>query len=229
MAGIKKTRFKFCRLQNYDWQKLSFELLVVFLGVTAGFLLNNWRIDNQESKLETKYIEGFYQDVSNNIIDLESSIADDSIWLEKATPFLHTIMDHTIHPDSARTIMRHIVQISRLTTSKGTYLDIINSGNLNILSDFTLKSALVDYHVKLEGTEFVDDYFYQYFNNLVIPFIMKEFDVLQNEFADPDIIHTVQFSNVFAGYYSMVQQRKGAFEDLLNQSYALKDLLESNN
>jgi hypothetical protein len=58
---------------------------------------------------------------------------------------------------------------------------------------------------------------------------MKEFDVLRGEFNNPDIIQTLQFTNVFAGYYSMIQQRKNAYERLLIQSYALKDLLESKN
>lgn len=41
---MKKLSYKFLKPNNYNWQKLSLELIVVFLGVTAGFLLNNWRM-----------------------------------------------------------------------------------------------------------------------------------------------------------------------------------------
>jgi len=41
-------------LNKTKWSKLILELFVVFLGVTAGFVLNNWRMSKQEYKLEQK-------------------------------------------------------------------------------------------------------------------------------------------------------------------------------
>jgi len=39
MAAVKNTIRK---IKNYEWGKLFFELIIVFLGVAAGFVLNNW-------------------------------------------------------------------------------------------------------------------------------------------------------------------------------------------
>lgn len=213
-------------ISRNDWRKLGFELIVVFLGVTAGFLLNSWRIDMQESRLQNKYLEGFLQDIDNNIEELENSIFQDSVWLSVAKPNLEKIRDRNIRIDSAEVIMKYIIQISKVSLNRGTYLDIINSGNLNILSNYRLKSDLVDYYLHIEGVEFVDNYFTSYFNDFVMPFIFQEFNVLSGEFVDPGIIRTIRFSNVFAGYYSMVQQRKASYEKLLNKSVALKAHLE---
>lgn len=48
---MEKIKSKFPKIREYDWKKLFFELIVVFLGVTAGFLLNNWQLDKKDKQL----------------------------------------------------------------------------------------------------------------------------------------------------------------------------------
>ncbi len=67
---INKTK----SIKQKKWMHYLLELLVVFIGVTAGFLLNNWREDNAELNLEKKYLESFYADVTADAIDLDSLI-----------------------------------------------------------------------------------------------------------------------------------------------------------
>jgi hypothetical protein len=106
---------------------------------------------------------------------------------------------------------------------EGTYEDITNSGNLNIIRSFELKSQIVDYHIAIKGARFVDDYFYRYFNDFVMPFIISNFDVLSAQFVDDTSYKTIEFSNAFVGYYAMVQQRNNAYKDLLIKSREFKD------
>ena len=78
MSAVKKTYHK---IKNYEWGKLFFELIVVFLGVTAGFILNNWRMEQEEVKHEQKYINSFLQDINYDIPELEKAVESDSLWL----------------------------------------------------------------------------------------------------------------------------------------------------
>ena len=43
---------------------------------------------------------------------------------------------------------------------------------------------------------------------------------------NPEIRKTNYFANIMAGYFSMIQQRKTAYEDLLAKSYKLRDKLQ---
>jgi len=93
MSAIKNTVDK---IVNYEWGKLFFELIVVFLGVTAGFVLNNWRMDQEERKIEQKYLASFLQDIKFDIPELENAVTTDSIWLARAKPLLNKIMNKNI-------------------------------------------------------------------------------------------------------------------------------------
>ena len=219
MSAVKNT---FHKIINYEWGKLFFELVVVFLGVTAGFVLNNFRMEQEEKKLEDKYLESFLQDVEFDIPALEKAVRTDSVWLARAKPLLTAIMNKSINIDSAQAIINMIATISKIDAHSSTYEEISNSGNLNILTDFELKGQIVDYYLALGGVGFIDEYFHRYFDDFVMPFIITEYSVLTNEFNDKRIISSVRFSNVVAGYYSMVQQRMAAYSSLLDDSYLLR-------
>ena len=222
MSAIKNT---FHKIINYEWGKLFFELIVVFLGVTGGFVLNNWRMEQEEIKLEEKYLASFLQDVEFDIPSLESAVNADSFWLARAKPLLTSIMNKNMNIDSAQAMINMIATISKIDAHSSTYEEISNSGNLNILTDFELKAQIVDYYLALGGVGFIDEYFHKYFDDFVMPFILTEYSVLTNEFKDKQIINSVRFSNVIAGYYSMVQQRMAAYKSLLNDSYLLREEL----
>ena len=225
MSALNKT---YNKLIQYEWEKLFFELIMVFLGVTAGFVLNNWRIEQDERKLEQKYLDSFLQDVKADIPVLENAIQTDSLWLASAKPLLNSIINKNIKIDSAEAMIKMIVRISRIDANSSTYEEISNSGNLNSITNFELKTQIVDYYLALGGVGFIDDYFHKYFSDFVMPFILTEYSVLTEEFNDKNIVNSVRFSNVVAGYYSLVQQRIDAYKSLLKDSYLLRDELSNN-
>ena len=214
------------KIPAIEWKRLLLELIVVFLGVTAGFLLNNWQMEKQDLRLEEKYMAGFRQDVHYNIDELKAAISSDSSWLQNAKSKLLPIRDGTITFDSANAIIKQIISISKINLQTGTYQDIINSGNLNIINNFKIKKQIVDYHVAISGVEFVDNYFYNYFSDIVMPYIFSNFSVLHGRIEDPKIIYSVQFANLIAGYFSMVQQRQSAYKEMLQKSYDLEGTLK---
>ena len=51
-----------------------------------------------------------------------------------------------------------------------------------------------------------------------MPFFLKECSIIHLKFRDPKIISTIEFENVFASYYSLVQQRIESYSNLLEKS-----------
>jgi hypothetical protein len=216
------------KIIEYNWTKLGFELLVVFLGVTGAFVLNNWQNDRQDSGLERKYIARFLEDINSNIDQFEQSVARDSIFLNRARPYFFSFKYGKTNRDTAMVIMEFSKYFSRSLLARGTYRDIINSGNLRIIEDIKLKSYLVDYFEEsMDMVEFFDDLFFKYFNDYVLPFRMNEFDIIKNTFNNPEVIYTSRFSNMFAGGYSYVLQRTEKYREVLKKSYALRDYIKN--
>lgn len=224
---MDESQIKSLKIKKYDWQKLLLELVVVFLGVTAGFLLNNWQNQKQTSSLENKYLNGFLQDANANISELNNAVKADSLWLHNVKPKLLDLRNGKLKPDSANGLFKMIVNISKADIKTGTYDAIVNSGNMNIISNYVIKKQIVDYSSSISGTRYIEDYFYQYFNEFVMPFVFSNYNILKGAFDNPGIIKTTKFSNVVTGYYSMVQQRLASYKKLLDDSLKLRDKLKN--
>lgn len=213
-------------MKSINWQKLFLELLVVFLGVTGGFILNNFRDTLKDKKLETKYIESFIQNIDANIEEVTSTIKKDSIWLKNMNEKLRLMAIDSLPNDSNAVIAIDIMNVSRLSMRTSTFEDIKFSGNLNIIKDYHLKEDIVEYHNLIDGSQFVDKYYNEYFSNFVMPFIMNKFNLAKNDFFDLNSQVKSQLFNVAGGYFSMRQQRSKNLKDLLTESETMKKKLE---
>ena len=212
---------------RYDWRKLSLELIVIFLGITAGLLVNDWQLARQDARLEQQYLAGFLQDVSRDIADLEQQNQTDTEWLARVKPGLLAIRNSTLTLDNANAIVKDMVAISRAELSAGTYEAVINSGNLGIIRDYALQKQIVDYQAQLAAIRFVDGYFYEFFGDFVMPFIITNFSVISGNLENPAVITSNRFANIVAGYYAMVQQRQAIYTEALTAAHALQDTLQT--
>ncbi len=216
------------KFKNQNWAKLALELFVVFLGVTSGFLLNNWQINKQEEKIEEKYLEGFSEDVKSNISELESAIKTDSIWIVQANKILKIIKTGGLTIDSTNAAISLISNLNTIEINASTYDDIINSGNLNLIRSFQLKSKIIKYQIAIANSKLLDDYLKEFFNNFLLPFLVSETNIITIEFNNPETIKSVRFTNLLGIYFSFINQRTIVYKEFLIESRTLSDALKSN-
>jgi len=142
-----------------NWQRLLLELLVVFLGVSSGFVLNNKRDDYKDKKLEYNYIESFIQNIDTNIVNLSNDIHEDTLWRNALIPKIMLIQTKKFPDDSIHILLTSILQASKAALVTSTYEDIKSSGNFNIIRDFRIKESIISYHSEIEGVKYVDNEF----------------------------------------------------------------------
>jgi hypothetical protein len=208
------------------WLDHLIELVVVFLGVTASFVLLNVGNSKNERAMESKYIEGFRSDISENIIQLRDQIEGDSAWIENNTYAVHAILEGRLSSDSANSIVQGMAYFSRFAPQNTTYLNLINSGNLGIIQDYNLRQDLIGYHKKLDDSGLLEDYFHDYSTRNFIPFMMKNYSMYTRKLIKADAYRSPEFENLFGSYYSFKQQRLDNYLELLEHSNQLKKLLE---
>lgn len=215
------------KFKKQNWAKLALELFVVFLGVTSGFLLNNWQVSNQEAKLEQKYLEGFSEDVNSNISELEDGIKKDSIWITQANEIIKIISTEGLTIDSTNTAISLISNLNTIEINASTYDDIINSGNLNLIKSFHLKAHIIKYQNVIAKTRLLDEYLKDFFNNFLLPFMVSETNIITVQFNDPETIKSTEFSNLLGVYYSFINQRTIVYKEFLNESLSLSNELKN--
>jgi hypothetical protein len=217
--------FSFFNSSKINFTKLFLELLVVFLGVTGGFLLQNYKEIRADRDLEKKYLEGIHTDTKENITELKESIAEDSLWLEQNRYALALIVKDSLPYDSAKTLMIHMAFFSEFNAQTNTYANIANSGNLNIIEDYELRQLIVDCFNNFENFKLLEIYFQKHNGNNFMPYLIANYNMFTRELISDDSHKKNEFINIFAIHYSLTQQRLDAYRNLLEENMDLEKLL----
>jgi len=212
-----------------NWSKYIIELLVVFVGITAGFLLNSWREDALEQKQEINYLLSFQTDISNDKVDLDSLIFRFQKRVDTLTRILRVteIIDQPLTEDLAITIVNEMLYLEWLSSSNDTYNDMINSGNLNLISDFKLKEKITSYYQFTEEVKNVEQYYKNHINDYCFPFIYKNFHLLRNEFVNKESYKSLEFTNMYLGVIALLQQNLSTYSEGLEKNIELQTALDN--
>lgn len=207
--------------------KYFIELLVVFVGVTSGFLLNSWRQNATEKELEQKYLASFYNDILLDSYELDSLIL---ISKSKNTKIVNIIkktsaIDKPMTKKMANEIVDELLFTQWMTISNDTYDDIINSGNFNIISDYKLKEKISSYYTFLDKGVEVEQYYRDHMNTYGYPFLYKNYHLLKQEFINTNSYKSLEFTNMHLAITALNQQNIKVYQQALQKNKELQKAL----
>ena len=221
--------------RKINWLYYTVELLVVFIGVTAGFLLNNWREDNADLKLEQKYLSSFHNDLNSDKKSLDSLIfrtqekTDKLLAVLKESEFENKVLSE----EQAQEIIGQILSMEWFSPTNDTYDDIINSGNLNLISDYLVKEKISSYYSLLDEVHNVEEFYLNHMKEYGFPIIYKNYHILKREFVNNKSYQSLEFTNMYLGVISFFQQNikiyKQSLEKNLELNEELNKILKVNN
>ena len=207
-----------------NWTYYIIELAVVFIGVTAGFLLNNWREDAAENKMEHKYMESFYNEVILDKDNLDSLILHSQLKIDNLLNIIKQteVVNKLLTEELAQSIVMEIMYLEWLSPANDTYEDIINSGNLNIISDYTLKEKISSYYTFLNEVSNVEKFYTEHMNNYGSPILYKNYHLLRREFINDESYKSLEFTNMYLGVVALLQQNNEKYKEALEKNEELQ-------
>ncbi len=212
-------------MKNINWFEQGIELLVVFIGITAAFLLNNWRSDLETKELEQKYLHSLLEDVRADSVLLQNAMETN----HKKTEAIHNFLYETIEQknwslDSVLTISVQVFNVINFSQNRTTYTSILNSGDFKIFENYDLTKSVVKYYKQYDHVKIVEDIYLNSISDMWTPFLFEHIDVIHNKLINEKVFRQPQFSNLVAGAYSGLMQKDNSYEimDSLNNILRLK-------
>jgi len=217
------------KVNKSNWKYYIIELLVVFVGVTAGFLLNTWRQENAKLELEHKYLTSFYNDVTFDEKNLDSLIINSQMKADTLMKILKEsgVKDIPLSEELAQKIVREIISIEWFSPSNDTYEDIKNSGNLNLITEFKLKEKISSYYKFLIEVKNIEQFYKDHMNNYGFPILYKNYHLFKGEFVNKKSYLSLEFTNMYLGVLALIQQNNRIYKEALGKNQGLKDELEN--
>ncbi len=198
-----------------SWGRRLAELLVVFVGVTAAFVLNEWGTARKESQHAREYVNGILSDLRADSAQLERLTDACSADTRAMLRFLMTPVQTTISDDSLRVYLVTMASSESFQPRTVTFDALTSSGELSILTDLAIRKSLVEHYEIYKGIRELDDIAARYWETNQIPYLMEHVDMLRMTFLEPGAWKTMRFKNMLTGHVSFLQQKEKLYRSSL--------------
>ena len=203
---------------------ILFEVMVVFIGVSSAFFLNNWRNDKNTEVKEINYTERLIEDMSYNIEDLKVRINMDTNNISHSKVLLKSLYFNNLPEDSITSILELISTFGTVALRYTTYEEIINNGEFNILSNDSIRKLIIETKnlyesVLIRETSYTDFYY------LMLPYIIDNFDLMHSKAINKSLSTDSRFRNYFLINTSLKSQTVVDYKKLYTLSIELHQLL----
>ncbi|MEO1516499.1 MAG: DUF6090 family protein [Bacteroidota bacterium] len=188
-------------LQKINWRYAIGEIIIVIIGITIAFALNNWAMGAKERKMRLIYLDGLITDLEAEQSHLEENIATFEANIQGINglrPYLYG------KKDGRDSIWRKIFEYTKMVHFQPndiTYKTLVNSGHFHTLNDIQLQKELeghYSYHLLVE-----QDY-------------DRQRTIHENYFGD-FAVYEMDYDAIFRGDYSFMDKKN--LRNILNSLY----------
>jgi hypothetical protein len=153
--------------RRIDPTRLASEFVVIFLGVLVALAVEQWWEYRQDRSLEQEYYASLVEDLKIDIAEYELSInvGNRSVSLSRELLGVIVSSDDVETSRPLNEVLHYSSFVNYPERSTGTFDELMSSGNIRLLLDAEIKSALFAYYrtinewkPRLRGNEFGSTY-----------------------------------------------------------------------
>jgi len=127
------------------------EIVLVVIGILIALQINNWNESNKDRRLENTYLNRLSVDLEKDLVDLDIEInkrLDKGEVAKKMTLELAGIDYKLKRNIKAEDINLIIYGWTQFYPNNNTYLELLSTGNLNLIKNDSIKDALFELNKK---------------------------------------------------------------------------------
>ncbi len=156
-----------------NWQKYILDILVIIIGISISFLLDEWRQNLQEKDIEIESLESIRSNLMVDTVILNTRIKRCEVFLWSYSQILK--YDSLDFPkDSLKIYLDHTLTYSTFEATQIGYEALKQTGNAKLISNKELLTSIIQlYEQDLELIEEWSDIDKFFVVNEMIPYTMK--------------------------------------------------------
>ena len=205
------------------------ELFVVIIGITIAFTLEGWSNRKKDKELERNYLNSIRADLLRDKEDLKTAIDSSKVLVG----IIGETFQFTYSNADVKSYKRHHITAAYTPPyfhpKNGTYLSLINSGSLNLITDFDLKSSITSlYNIHYDEAERIDGVIKNLVDQLIYPYMIKNvtFAAMTNGITDAQPLRKNEAINMLGSYFNFINRRNGIYQGLIVQIDAVIERID---
>jgi len=129
------------------------EIILVVIGILIALQINNWNERQKEQTQEIIYLQNLKDDLKAQIAELEGYIDFENIIIEQSAAIIthYEVNKGFTNMDSIYPKLNDLSVRWTFSNANMTLLEMINSGQINLISNKALKKELIEFNQLLES------------------------------------------------------------------------------
>ena len=222
---IRKSLIKEGNIKRYLFYAIG-EILLVMIGISLAFQLDNWNDNRLKKDEETKY----YQNVRDQI-------RDDAELIQRQLQFNNRYMAefeyaNTIIEANDRTkmdtlgrIIPNLLQYSDFDRQGNIYETMVNSGEIKILRNHEIVKGIRTLEEKYLYVNRMENIHYDATSNHVAVYINPVVNFGTAEINKPDRVFNYEFQNLIILLLEVMKEKNKVYNEALNQIEVITALI----
>jgi hypothetical protein len=139
-------------LRRGHWSALALELLVVVAGILLALLIDGWAQDRRDRASEITYLQFLNRDLQQTIDQLQESRTFEARLLDDGR-FVYRSLSGVVAPADRPAVSLALARLGARRTlrlANATYVDLVNTGNLQLIDDRELRDRVVQFYENAE-------------------------------------------------------------------------------
>lgn len=149
----------FHKIKNY--KNFLLEIIAVFIGISASFWLDDYKVNWEEKKLANKYYAGFIADFEKDEEQLIEILTLRKSQLNSSKAILDLLEKKEIDVDSFYYHFYNVFPVRGFLPNTNTIEEMLNTSHLRLISNDTLKNNILELRSKYKLVNGAEDHIYQ--------------------------------------------------------------------
>ena len=205
-----------------NWKDHLVNLIVVILGISIAFALENYAEKRQRRSTEKMYMTSLLKDLETDQLLFDTLIAINENILES----LNELTAASIDP-SEKEVSSHLFTVMYnppFSSQRMTYESLKSLGQVEIISSFSLRSDIVElYEQYYRGCNEYDEAINNHIEHFLSPFFIKKVRFVAKGKVKNDFVKNPEFQNIIFSYRNFYIQKTNYYKEVNTK---LKSIME---
>ena len=129
-----------------NWQYTIGEILIVIIGITIAFSLDNWNATRKGKISKTNYLKDMVGDIEEEIAHLESNNVEFQKKLRQISGILKYQAMPSSRPDTVSSALFDVAKVVNFTPKNTACQTLINSGDFKLINQLELRQKIEEHY-----------------------------------------------------------------------------------
>jgi hypothetical protein len=208
------------------WSNYLIELLIVIIGISIAFWLNNMAQNRKDQKEKTTYLTDIRNDLKTDSLRLSRNIKNNEAKIKKLQNGL-ALIEQKAPVDQVLSDVIEIGNYDFFNPDNFTLTSLLQSGDFKLIDSEEIKKELLRLLKIYESIDLMQNNFLQALDQNYFPMLLSKVDMIKFQAIDPAFFYEIEIKNYCAYTLNETDQHIRTYKYALGQVDKVTKLIDS--